>query len=144
MELLYGMVWCLGLGVLGWMDARTRRVPVWCLGLCGVWGLVGLFWLPKEPVQALLGLGIGLFFCGICLITREAIGWADALVLLSLSIGLPLAGFITLLMFALLGIMLAAIWLFGRKKLGRKGRIPFLPFVAIGYPAACWLLGGVV
>lgn len=132
------MIW---LGVLGVIDLRSRKVPVWLMmaGLLAAVCLVVYRYLTKtggwEILEGLEGwkkLAYGLVPGGILLavsLTTGKTGRADGIVLLAVGMFLePGAGFAVFsLSLFILALFSVALLLLG--KAGRNTKIPYLPFL---------------
>lgn len=121
-------LYLLFLGIGAWQDWCRRSISGWfvaaflLLGAAGAWlrGGLGIFLLAD--------LLPGLLFFAASFFTRGAVGSGDAAVLTAAGLYLGLAAVVTELFW---GLLLAAVWgyiLVARKKISRKGRLPFLPF----------------
>lgn len=121
--LLIGTLW----------DIRKREIPMVYL-ISGTAGAVGIqvFARPQQWYECLLGIVIGILFCLLSKVTMEQIGYGDSWMILNLGICF---GAWKLLVILSLGFgVCSLITVFGvlRKKLHRKDRIPFYPFLMIG------------
>ena len=130
-------MWEIGIGVflfkgMLW-DIRKREVSIVYLFI----GTVGAVWIqlwgrPQQWYECLLGIVIGVLFCLLSKVTKEQIGYGDSWMILNLGICF---GAWKLLVILTLGFgVCSLITVVGvlRKKLGRKERIPFYPFLMIG------------
>lgn len=125
------------LGLCAAEDIRKRSIPLPYLVFFGIIGF-GIYWYGKEmslfSMGAGLALGAGLL--GLSCLTRGSIGMGDGFIFCVTGIFLGGAGNLELLMISL---MYAGLWSLGiivfRKanKRVRKKRIPFAPFVLMGY-----------
>ena len=85
------------------------------------------------PMEMLLGAGIGLIFIGISKMTKEALGYADSLLIVTLGILLGIKKLLLVLWIAFsLAAVFSAIGLL-LKKFSRQLAFPFLPFLTISY-----------
>ncbi|MDO4452173.1 MAG: prepilin peptidase [Lachnospiraceae bacterium] len=115
-------------------DLRTKRIPIWLLGVGAVGTFLFLLSCNKVDLCSVLGgIGIG----GICLViskvTGEALGYGDSLLICLLG---SYAGFINALWTVTVAFGLAGIFslIFFMGKGGYKRRtIPFIPFLTISY-----------
>jgi len=85
-----------------------------------------------DIVNALIGGGVGLVFLFlVALIFRGGMGWGDVKMagLIGIMVGFP--GILTLLLLAIVGGGLVAAMLLALKLKGRKGTMPFGPFLSL-------------
>lgn len=122
------------LGVLSYLDIRTRRIPLNLLLAGGAAGVVYHMcagWQDWVSFASAAAAGAG--FLLVSKITREGIGYGDSGVILVLGIwtgireltGALTAGFFLLLIFSVTALC--------TKKLSGKYEVPFVPFLAAGY-----------
>lgn len=124
--------------VLGWLaveDVRKRALSIWELAVAsGVLLLAG--WTEQAGLQSRAGgLVFGILVLCICKLSAEAIGFADGILILvfGVSSGLVRVSLLCFLSFLFSAILAGCLYLSGR--IGKKGRIPFLPFLTAGYLA---------
>lgn len=97
----------------------------------------GITWNGSpSPAARMLGLIPGLVLLAAARITKEQIGYADAVVICITGVILGITANIALLAGAFLFLLLYAIVLFAARRLHKGERVAFLPFVLLGY-AAC-------
>ena len=138
-RLSFGMA----LTAFAFWDHKSKRLPmtpIFCLLAAGI-----LFICAEETnnlKNTLLGVEIGALVCGIAKLTEGSIGMGDGL--LALLTGLYMGGIFTFLClcFAFLFSAVAALYLIGVKKKGKKESLPFVPFMLAGYIMTNWLQGG--
>ena len=136
------------LGVLAWIDVRTKKIPLLPVGVLAVMMLgmrilsVETFsGLAKELPAILAGLlpgGIGLLFS---VVTDGKVGAGDGLVLAAIGLGI---GFYRTMFLWSMALCVAAVWamlLLALKKAGRKTELPFVPCLFLGY-VLCQVAGG--
>ena len=115
-------------------DIRRRGVYTWVLlGLSMLLLVFRLMYCPANLWSILGGLAIGLLFLFISKLSKEAIGYADSWLILLLGGYLGFRGTMLLLTgaFVITGIFgLAGMAL---RRLKKKSRIPFIPFLTIAY-----------
>lgn len=130
-------------------DLRKREIPAAFLGIFAVLGVAVQIWTMlagtggqgggiSENLSWIAGGAAGFLLLGAARLTRQAIGYGDALTAMVLGIWL---GIIPLMEILFLGLVLAAVysaWLFLVKKTGGKYRVVFIPFLTAGY--FIWLL----
>ncbi|MCI8281541.1 MAG: hypothetical protein HFI76_07585 [Lachnospiraceae bacterium] len=125
------------LGVCAAEDIKKRSIPLPYLVIFGLVG-IGLHWYGHKLFLFDMGTGIavGVGLLGLSALTRGSIGMGDGFIFCAAGIFLGGSGNVELLMFSL---MYAGIWSLGmivfkkRKSKVGKQRIPFAPFVFIGY-----------
>ncbi|MGN0401598.1 MAG: prepilin peptidase [Acetatifactor sp.] len=137
-------IWLLMLSV---SDARKKSVPMWMLGL-GIVGTAGMLLYDKGSngisVMELLGsIWPGVLFLLIAAFTGN-MGYGDGMVLILLGLmrGQKLCLIAVMVSLLIISIFAAGALMF--KKAKRNTRIPFLPFLAVGWIIAeCFRTGGV-
>lgn len=126
----------LWLGVLAVADIRRMRVPVWLLAVGGVFvTIVSLIeWRTGErnASSLLWSLIPGIALMLVAVATKKA-GWADGIVLLLLGLFDGFRICIISLVISLFAISAISLALLCLKKVGRDSRLPYLPFLWIGY-----------
>lgn len=125
------------LGISAVWDIRVKKVPSGYL-LAGTAGVVvyQAFTEQQEWHLWVLGMGIGCMFLMLSKYTEEGIGYGDSWMILNLGIFL---GFWRLSVALILTfLILASVAAIGSccRKMNRKTRIAFLPFLTIGYVGA--------
>lgn len=126
------------LGVNSWTDIRKREISLLFTGIFAMAGMIWMLCNRKFSAEILLMAGVGLFFAGISVITRGALGMGDALVLLALGTVMEAEKFFIMLFGA---VFCSAVWagiLLAVLKKKRNTEIPFIPFLMLGY------LGGMI
>ena len=115
-------------------DILYRKLPVWILSGILILAVVCRLIVAEVPLAEILGgAAVGIVFLGISRITREAFGYADSLLIVSLGIFLGIWKLFLLLVTAFsLAAVFAAAGLFAGK-FSRKISFPFIPFLAISY-----------
>ena len=123
----------------GWLipmsvvDIRKRKVPVWMLGI-GALGAAGV--LLYEGLtgelngwQVCRGLIPGGILLAAAFVTGKA-GLADGIIVMLLGVFMALGGLFLLSLFS--GILLAL------RRVKRNTKIPFVPFLTVGWMIAVW------
>ena len=122
----------LGVGML--FDLKNRSLPVWYLGSGTVVVLFAVLrWQKMSIYEWVLGGIMGGMFLAMGRLTGESIGYGDGWMICNLGI---FCGF-----WELCGILICAfgvssifcIWGMRRKKWKKNMRIPFVPFLFLGY-----------
>lgn len=115
-------------------DIQFRRIPAELLAMTNLAVLVyQIFWQPVDIWLAAAGAGIGALFLLLSRITRQSIGYGDSWAILILGIFLGIWGLMAVLSGAFLLLAVASIWILARKKMSRRRKLPFYPFLAAGY-----------
>ena len=115
-------------------DVRTKKIPLLWLGCFGMIGIIINIFLPEYTVKEIaFGVVIGVALWGISYVTAGQIGNGDGL--LFVVTGLFIGGInnFALLFWSTSFCAIAAGVLLFAKKVGRKDRIPFVPFVLLAY-----------
>ena len=121
------------LAVMAVIDRRRKEIPVipgiFCLVVLALAQIVnGKGWIHWVP-----GLLIGLFLYLVSKVTRGAIGEADALVYLLTGIALGFFRNLELLICSLFLASFVSGFLLVFCRVGKKYRVPFVPFTALAY-----------
>lgn len=121
------------LAVMAVIDRRTKTIPV----LPGVIGILAIViaqiinhvtwwqWIP--------GILVGLFLYAVSKATRGAVGEGDALVYSLTGVALGFSRNLELLILSLFFSSLVAGGLLVFRRIGKDGRLPFVPFTAVAY-----------
>lgn len=123
--------------VIATVDWRTKRIPVWMIGIFGgACLLCRILWIPNSWHGTLGGVTVGFACLLLGRLTEESIGYGDGLVILFLGVVL---GFGKVLIMVLSGAVTAWVFHFtldlcrGRVK---NRSIAFIPFLCFGYGVA--------
>lgn len=114
-------------------DCRRKSLPlVFFILLAAV--LVPFVLLNQElpMLSRVFGGGIGLLFLGVSRLTKEAIGKGDAVMLALGGIAVGFMSLCLMLCVAMLLLEVIALVLLVTRRVKRKDRIPFFPFLAAG------------
>ena len=119
-------------------DILTKRIPTSVLLGCLVLGIFGNADNAQMGEWGMIGASLlpGVFFLLLSRLFQNAIGIGDGLVLLGIGSFLGLGGVMFTLSIALLAASFyaGALLVFFKKR--RKDKIPFLPFLTLGYIAS--------
>lgn len=117
-----------------WLDIKKQEVSVLLLLIYGIAGMV-LFVVDKRVscLSLIGGVAIGVVLIGISRITRGGIGLGDGGMVCITGIYLGACKNVELLLMALIYAAAWSVALIVLKKAKRKTRIPFVPFLALGY-----------
>lgn len=127
-------------------DWKYCSLPIWILVAGGIGGVTGVLYTLLCEKGNILEVGMA-FLPGIgavllAYVTHEQIGYGDGLILLCLGGCLRLKQTIIVMMVALAGVCIVSVILLICKKACRSSRIPFIPFLALGYLPV--VLGGIL
>lgn len=122
------------LGTLSIQDIRKKKVNLWFLYAGIVLVFISLIADTSVTLPArLFGGSIGILMFGISLITKEAIGRADCILILYLGL---ITGYLQSIMILLISFFLCCIFCIigtGFHLLSRKKRVAFIPFLLVGF-----------
>lgn len=125
------------LGTLSIQDIRKKKVNLWFLYAGIVLVFISLIADTSVTLPArLFGGSIGILMFGISLITKEAIGRADCILILYLGL---ITGYLQSIMILLISFFLCCIFCIigtGFHLLSRKKRVAFIPFLLVGFLCA--------
>ena len=125
---------CLFLGYFTYEDIKTRRLSgkgIFLFAIAG--GIISVLFPAYRIGQILLGMGIGGGLLIMSLLSKGGIGVGDGIVVLISGIYLGVQENCFLLLLALLVSSLYSGFLWIGKKVDRKKKIPFIPFLLVGY-----------
>ena len=142
------MIWIQGLlaillAVLAIEDIKYKKINIWSIGMGYILGIAGFAIYGQSRIRSLAGgIGIGLAVCLLHWITQKGIGLGDGMlaVLIGGCIGAKFT--IICLCAAFFLASFAALLLCCFRKMGRKSRIPFVPFLFLGYMITLGMEGG--
>lgn len=125
-------------------DIKCQKVNIWAVGTGYMIGIAGLAISGQLSVKSMAGgAGIGLMVCLLHWGTQKGIGLGDGMlaVLIGVCTGAEFTVFCLCAAFFLAS--LVALALYCMKKAGRKSRLPFVPFLFLGYMITLCMKGGV-
>ncbi len=132
---MYGKLLFLGIASLmayaDWKEQKISLVMLLSGGAAGI--LVQLAFREQTAAEVICGAGIGGLVLMLALVSREAVGAGDGMILIVAGIILGFWGVLELLMTALLLTGIAALFLLVVKRKGRAYRLPFVPFLLAAY-----------
>ena len=133
---------CMGVLVcLAVMDIHSRQIPVFILVLGSLAALGYQVFVGKGDIWVISGgIAVGALFLLVSSITREGMGYGDSWAIFILGIYLGIWKLLEALSAAFLFLGAAAVICLLIKKMSRKYKLPFVPFLAIGY--LCSILTG--
>ena len=126
----------LWLGILGYMDIRRRRVPIWILAFSGIFvTCLSVYELWKGSMggtQLLWGILPGFMLLFAAVLSKKA-GWADGVVLLLLGAMTGFQECVFSFILSMLAISAISLTLLIMKRVGKNTKMPYLPFLWGGY-----------
>ncbi len=117
-------------GICSYFDLKQQKLKTSFLGASGMAACLLQCWWRSEGEWSIvggIGIGVGLLF--LSYLSRERIGYGDGCVFLVTGILLGFSKNVELLVIALLGSSVWALYLLVIKKKKGTERYPFLPFV---------------
>lgn len=134
-------LWLAGLSLF---DIRYRRVPVWLILLGGTTtvaaGIYGCVSGESNFAEFVWGMIPGAVLLLLAIGTQKA-GWADGIVLMLLGGVLGFRQCILAAMLSLVMISVLSALLLVLKKADKGTRIPYIPFLTMGF-TLCMMIGG--
>jgi leader peptidase (prepilin peptidase)/N-methyltransferase len=116
-----------------WFDILTKKIPKWYAYFYLATGIICFIFSEKqETYEMIIGGSFGLFFFLVARITKESIGYGDAYIMTGIGFALGITWIFTGLMIALLCMLPISCSLLLMKKVNKKTKIPFLPFLFLG------------
>lgn len=142
------MIWIQGLlaillAALAIGDIKYKKINIWGIGVGSILAIVGLIICGQSRIRSLAGgIGIGLAVCLLHWVTQKGIGLGDGMlaVLIGICTGAEFTIICLCTAFFLASFVALALCFF--KKMGRKSRIPFVPFLFLGYMITLGMKGG--
>ncbi|MBO6015187.1 MAG: prepilin peptidase [Lachnospiraceae bacterium] len=128
------------LAVLTYPDIKYKKIPVLALGILAVAAFCYTTAVGDlaNPLR-FSGASIGLLFCAISFLSRQAIGMGDAVIALILGWCLGIYEQMILLFAAFCLMSVFSVILLICRRAGPKTGIPFLPFLYLAYGGMCLL-----
>ena len=126
---------CAGvLGILSWSDLKEKSISIPSLFISNMAFLVlRICSLNGGWKEYISGAFVGLVFLLISIFSKQAIGYADSLIMTGLGFYLGFWKIISLLGTAFFLLAFAGLFLLLKCRWSKKSSIPFLPFLMIGY-----------
>lgn len=131
------------LGILSMEDLHEKKIRSFEILIFGILGLLFHLIFKRLSIENLLGgllIGAGLLL--ISWLSGEQIGYGDGLLFLVTGIFLGFWDNMILLWGAAILMGLVSLFLYLTGKIGRKERIPFIPFVLLAYVLLLFWKGG--
>lgn len=123
-------------GILGfnaWLDIRKKQISLTAAGILAVSGLIWAWHGNHLGFSYFLGIFTGFCVVGLGVLTKGEIGIGDGILVLALGMALEWERLIVSIMIGLLTCALVSGFLMFVLHKGRKTRIPFAPFLFLGY-----------
>lgn len=118
------------LGLAAYFDCRFRRIPWSVLGMGTIFMIICNILQWKEFKVGILSAALpGLFLLVLAWLTKESIGYGDGISVILLGGMVGLRNCIWVLCISLLFLSLAGLVLLVIKRVDRKTKIPYLPFL---------------
>ncbi len=118
------------LGLAAYFDCRFRRIPWSVLGMGTIFMIISNILQWKEFKVGILSAALpGLFLLVLAWLTKESIGYGDGISVILLGGMVGLRNCIWVLCISLLLLSLAGLVLLVIKRVDRKTKIPYLPFL---------------
>lgn len=121
--------------IQGVWDIRTRQIPIWISAGFGACSFLYSICCQREWRSMCLALVPGFIFLVLAVISRQAVGYGDGLLLCSLGMLYSLEELIGICVIAMGFALLTALVLLGVFHKSGKYEIPFVPYLFLG-----WLL----
>lgn len=144
---LFSRIVCMGmLTVCAALDVRTRRIPAGMIaaGAAGasLYQICCMAAGEGNPGLIFGAFAVGAVFVGLSWITGEGVGYGDSLGILCLGVYLGFWKLLEVLAAAFLLLAIGAAAALSVRRMNRRSRLPFYPFLAAGY--ALWMAAGQV
>lgn len=124
------------LGILGWnawLDIKKQQISLAASGILAIAGFIRAWHGNRLGFSYFLGIFTGFCVVGLGVLTKGEIGIGDGILVLALGMALEWERLVVSLMLGLLACaIVSGILMFVLHK-GRKTRIPFAPFLFLGY-----------
>lgn len=122
------------LSICAFYDVKEKQLSaVFLIGVFVAIAAGELFIGQKAVTELMLDIIIGGVFLGIALVSKQAVGYADGVVLCCSGLILGVYANLNLLFYSLIAISICSIVMLLLRKATVKDRIPFLPFMLVGY-----------
>ncbi len=126
------------LGASAWMDFRRKRVSIGFLAVTalvvtGMW-IGGMLRDKTAAAEMLFSLLPGGMLTVAALLSKHA-GWADGVILMLLGMSAGLRRCVVSFTVSILAISIVSLVLLTAKRVHRDTKIPYLPFLWVGYVA---------
>ena len=120
--------------ISAYQDYRKRKINVYFLLTGGIIGLlVHLYSMEFDIIEILFGMGIGIMILLYGFLLGGGVGFADGMILIVSGIFLGFEKNLEVFVAGLFLVGITSLFLSLIKKKGRTYRIPFAPFLLVGY-----------
>ncbi len=120
--------------ISAYQDYRKRKINVYFLLTGGIIGLlVHLYSMEFDIIEILFGMGIGIMILLYGFLLGGGVGFADGMILIVSGIFLGFEKNLEVFVAGLFLVGITSLFLSVIKKKGRTYRIPFAPFLLVGY-----------
>lgn len=121
------------LSIQSYWDIKDKEIPTSVSLIGGILGLLLCMYEEREFVHLLVAFIPGILCLIFCKISKEAIGYGDAIVFLVLGVFYSLERIVSICMvaYSVAGILALILLIFFHKN--KNYEIPFIPFVWIGW-----------
>ena len=120
--------------ISAYQDYRKRKINVYFLLTGGIIGLlVHLYSMEFDIIEILFGMGIGIMILLYGFLLGGGVGFADGMLLIVSGIFLGFEKNLEVFIAGLFLVGITSLFLSVIKKKGRTYRIPFAPFLLVGY-----------
>lgn len=131
------------LAVLAMEDIKNKKITIWPVAAAFILGMLNFIIYHEPDGKSLLGgLALGVGICLLWWITGKSIGLGDGLVTALVGVYTGTKFTMICLCTAFFLAASAALMLCCIKKVKKKERIPFIPFLLLGYILAFCFKGG--
>jgi len=124
------------------IDIKKREIPIWVFVMLGITALTGSIWCEGyEFYKMAAGIMPGILLLGLARVTEQSIGYGDGIVLAE--IGCMMGAGVCMIILAG-ALALAGVFSIGMliiKKVDKRYRIPFIPFLTTAYIVVLCLQG---
>lgn len=120
--------------IYAYIDLRKKELSIRVLLIgASILGIVTILYGDVSLVYSLLGCLLGAVFIGISKWTKEALGMADAYVIMMLGVSIGIYEVALVLFYSMFLAAVVSILLLSIKKIKRKGTLPYIPFLLLSY-----------
>lgn len=134
-KLILTAIW---LGVLAGIDLWRKRIPLWILAVSGIFvtcvSAYGIWEKKMEGITLLWSTIPGVGMIIVAIVSQKA-GWADGIVLLMLGALVGCRACTYSFTLSMLVISMVSLALLATKRADKNSKLPYLPFLWIGYLA---------
>ena len=115
-------------------DVKEKRVPLaWILAGMAAILIANMIGKDMGISACLIGMTLGAVLVAVSKWSKEALGIGDALLILMIGMGMGIYQTALVVFYALFVTSVVCAVLLMMKRVGKKTRIPFVPFLLLGY-----------